>query len=50
MLPMHQTSVSSVGYAAERLQVNVEFTDDTLAKLVKVSRTFPPTVLKDCVK
>ena len=50
MLPMRETSVSSVRYAAERLQIDVKFTDDALAKLVKVPRVFLPTVLKGCVK
>ena len=47
---MRETSVSSVRYAAERLQTDVKFTDDALAKLVKVPRVFLPTVLKGCVK
>lgn len=50
MLPMRETSVSSVRYAAERLQTDVKFTDDALAKLVKVPRIFLPTALKGCVK
>lgn len=50
MLPMRETSISSVRYAAERLQTDVKFTDDALAKLVKVPRIFLPTALKGCVK
>jgi flavin reductase (DIM6/NTAB) family NADH-FMN oxidoreductase RutF len=50
MLPMRETSVSSVRYAAERLQTDIKFTDDALAKLVKVPRIFLPTALKGCVK
>ena len=50
MLPMRQTSVESVRYAAKRLQTDVTFTDDALAKLVKVPRIFLPTALKGCVK
>ena len=50
LLPQRQTTVSSVRYAADRLQTDVKFTDDALAKLVKVPRIFLPTVLKGCVK
>ncbi len=50
LLPMRETTVSSVRYAAKRLQTDVEFTDDALEKLVKVPRIFLPTVLKGCVK
>ncbi len=50
LLPMRQTTVQSVRYAADRLQTNVKFTDDALAMLVKVPRVFLPTVLKGCVK
>lgn len=50
LLPMRETSVSSVRYAAERLQTDVKFTDDALARLVKVPRIFLPTALKGCVK
>ncbi len=50
LLPMRQASVSSVRYAADRLQTDVKFTDDALEKLVKVPRIFLPTALKGCVK
>ena len=50
MLPMRETDVSSVRYAANRLQTDVKFTDDALAMLVKVPRIFLPTVLRACVK
>ncbi len=50
LLPVRQTSVSSVRYAAERLQTDVKFTDEALARLVKVPRIFLPTALKGCVK
>ncbi len=50
LLPMREASISSVRYAAERLQTDVKFTDDALAKLVKVPRIFLPTALKGCVK
>ena len=50
MLPMRETSVSSVRYAAERLQTDVKFTDEALKRLVKVPRIFLPTALKGCIK
>lgn len=50
LLPMRKTTVSSVRYAADRLQTDVKFTDDALEKLVNVPRVFLPTVLKGCVK
>lgn len=50
LLPMRQTTVASVRYAADRLQTDVKFTDDALEKLVKVPRIFLPTALKGCVK
>ncbi|MDO4193023.1 MAG: hypothetical protein Q4D24_06955 [Erysipelotrichaceae bacterium] len=50
LLPMRETTVASVRYAADRLQTDVEFTDEALAMLVKVPRVFLPTVLKGCVK
>lgn len=50
LLPMRETSVSSVRYAAERIQTDVKFTDEALARLVKVPRIFLPTALKGCIK
>lgn len=50
LLPQRETSLSSVRYAAERLQTDVKFTDDALMRLVKVPRIFLPTALKGCVK
>ena len=50
LLPQRQTTISSVRYAADRLQTDVKFTDDALAKLVRVPRIFLPTALKGCVK
>ncbi len=47
---MRETTVASVRYAADRLQTDIEFTDEALAMLVKVPRVFLPTVLKGCVK
>lgn len=50
LLPVRQTTVASVRYAANRLQTDVKFTDEALSRLVKVPRIFLPTVLKGCVK
>ena len=50
LLPQRQTTVSSVRYAANRLQTDVVFTDDALEMLVNVPRIFLPTILKACVK
>lgn len=50
LLPVRQTTVASVRYAADRLQTDVTFTDEALSRLVKVPRIFLPTVLKGCVK
>jgi len=50
LLPARETTVASVRYAADRLQTDVRFTDEALAKLVNVPRVFLPTILKGCVK
>lgn len=50
LLSQRETSLSSVRYAAKRLQTDVKFTDDALMKLIKVPRIFLPTALKGCVK
>ena len=50
LLPQREITVQSVRYAADRLQTDVEFTDEALAMLVKVPRVFLPTVLKGRVK
>lgn len=50
LLPQRQTTLSSVRYAANRLQTDVVFTDDALEMVVNVPRIFLPTVLKACVK
>lgn len=49
LLPIRETSVASVQYAAKRIDPEVQFTDEACAKLVKVPRIFLPTVLKGCV-
>ncbi len=50
LLPMRQTTVSSVMYAAERIDPEVKFTEEACARLVKVPRIFLPTALKGCVE
>ena len=50
VLPMRETTVQSVRYAADRLQTDVVFTDDALKRLVKVPRIFLTAALKGCVK
>lgn len=50
LLPQRQTTLSSVRYAADRLQSDVTFTDDALMKIVNVPRVFLSTVLKGCIK
>ena len=41
--------LSSVRYAADRLNTDVKFTDDALKMLVKVPRPFLKLVLQGCV-
>ncbi|MCQ2799012.1 MAG: hypothetical protein MJ220_03925 [Bacilli bacterium] len=48
-IPDRGVDVASVRYAADRLQTDVEFTDDALAMLVKVPRPFLKLVLNGCV-
>lgn len=50
LLPVRETSLSSVRYAADRIDPTIKFTDEACAKLVKVPRIFLPTALKGCVK
>lgn len=49
LLPVRQTTVESVKYAADRIDDKIKFTDEACAKLVKVPRIFLPTALKGCV-
>lgn len=49
LLPMRETTLESVQYAAKRIDGTVRFTDEACMKLVKVPRIFLPTVLKGCV-
>ena len=49
LLPMRATMVSSVQYAADRIDPNIKFTEEACAKLVNVPRIFLPIALKGCV-
>lgn len=49
LLPIRETSLESVQYAAKRIDPAVKFTDEACMKLVKVPRIFLPLVLKGCV-
>ena len=49
LLPVRRTTLSSVRYAADRIDPTVHFTDDALETIVNVPRVFLPTVLKGCV-
>ena len=48
LLPVRETTVASVKYAADRIDDKIKFTDEACAKLVKVPRIFLPTALKGC--
>ncbi len=50
LLPMRKTTVSSVMYAAERIDPEIKFTEEACARLVNVPRIFLPTALKGCVE
>ena len=50
MLPLRETSLESVKYAAGRIDDKVKFTDEACMKLIKVPRIFLPTALKGCVQ
>ena len=49
LLPVRKTTLSSVRYAADRIDPTVHFTDDALEMIVNVPRVFLPTVLRGCV-
>ena len=49
LLPIRETTVESVKYAANRIDDKIKFTDEACAKMVKVPRIFLPTALKGCV-
>ena len=50
LLPLRETSLESVKYAAGRIDDKVKFTDEACMKLIKVPRIFLPTALKGCVQ
>ena len=50
LLPIRETSLESVRYAANRADDVVKFTDAACMKLIKVPRIFLPTALKGCVQ
>lgn len=50
LLPVRDSSIQSVRYAADRADDVVKFTDDACAKLTRVPRIFLPAALKGCVK
>ena len=49
-IPDRQVDLSSIRYAADRLNTDVKFTDEALKRLVKVPRPFLKLVLQGCVK
>ena len=49
LLPVRETTLASVRYAADRIDPSVRFTDDALKMIVNVPRIFLPTVLRGCV-
>ena len=49
-IPNREIDLSSLRYAATRLNTDVEFTDDALKTIVKVPRPFLKLVLQGCVK
>lgn len=50
ILPIRATTISSVRYAADRIDDKIKFTDEACAKLVNVPRIFLPTALKGCIE
>ena len=48
-IPDKEVDITSLKYAAERLDTDVKFTDDALRMLVKVPRPFLKLVLNGCV-
>ncbi|MCR5231549.1 MAG: hypothetical protein K6B64_02780 [Acholeplasmatales bacterium] len=48
-IPNREVDLSSVRYAADRLNTDVKFTDEALKMLVKVPRPFLKLVLQGCV-
>ena len=50
LLQVRKTDLSSVRYAADRIDDKIKFTDAALEKLLNVPRIFLPTALKGCVE
>ena len=50
LLPVRKTDLSSVRYAADRIDDKIKFTGDALERLLNVPRIFLPTALKGCVE
>ena len=48
-IPDKEVDITSVRYAADRLNTDVKFADDALKMLVKVPRPFLKLVLQGCV-
>ena len=48
-IPDKEVDITSVKYAAKRLNTDVKFTDEALKMLVKVPRPFLKLVLQGCV-
>ncbi|MGM9858318.1 MAG: hypothetical protein ACI311_03610 [Bacilli bacterium] len=48
-IPDREVDVSSVRYALDRIDTDVEFTDDALKMIVKVPRPFLKMVLLSCI-
>ena len=49
LLPIRKQTLSSVRYAADRIDDTVKFTDDALEMILNVPRVFLPTVIRGCV-
>lgn len=49
-IPNREIDISSLRYAATRLNTDIQFTDDALKTIVKVPRPFLKLVLQGCVK
>ena len=49
LLPMREASLTSVRYAADRIDDKIKFTDEALKTVLAVPRVFLPLVLKGCV-
>ena len=49
-IPKKEVDISSVRYAADRIDDKVKFTDEAIKPLVKVPRVFLKLVLKGCVQ